>query len=91
MPLFHFNSQTGGVVLPDLEGEELPDVAVAREVAEESARESRRSRAAIPFPTAFRLLITKGTRWRPFRWTVCCTRNCRSIKTFEQVEDTPRT
>ena len=39
MPLFHFNSQTGGVVLPDLEGEELPNVAVAREVAEESARE----------------------------------------------------
>jgi hypothetical protein len=40
MPLFHFNSQTGGVVLPDLEGEELPKVAVAREVAEESARET---------------------------------------------------
>ena len=40
MPLFHFNSHTGGVVLPDLEGEELPNLAVARVVAEESARET---------------------------------------------------
>ncbi len=40
MPLFHFNSLTGGVVLPDLEGEELPNVAAARAVAEESARET---------------------------------------------------
>ena len=40
MPLFHFNSHTGGVVLPDLEGEELPNVAAARAVAEESARET---------------------------------------------------
>ncbi len=40
MPLFHFNSHTGGVVLPDLDEEELPNVAVARVVAEESARET---------------------------------------------------
>ena len=24
MPLFHFNSQTGNTMLPDLEGEDLP-------------------------------------------------------------------
>jgi hypothetical protein len=24
MPLFHFNSRTGDVMLPDLEGEEIP-------------------------------------------------------------------
>jgi hypothetical protein len=40
MPLFHFNSRTGDVVLPDTEGEELPNVAAAREVAETSAREA---------------------------------------------------
>jgi hypothetical protein len=40
MPSFHFNSHTGGEVLPDLEGEELPNLAVAREVAEETARET---------------------------------------------------
>jgi hypothetical protein len=40
MPLFHFNSRTGDVVLPDIEGEELPNVATAREVAEASAREA---------------------------------------------------
>jgi hypothetical protein len=40
MPLFHFNSRTGDVVLPDLEGEELPNVAAARELAEASARET---------------------------------------------------
>jgi hypothetical protein len=33
MPLFHFNSRTGDVVLPDTEGEELPNVAAAREAA----------------------------------------------------------
>jgi hypothetical protein len=36
MPLFHFNSRTGDLVLPDTEGE----VAAAREVAETSAREA---------------------------------------------------
>jgi hypothetical protein len=40
MPLFHFNSRTGDLVLPDTEGEELPNVAAAREVAETSAREA---------------------------------------------------
>ena len=40
MPLFHFNSCSGDVVLPDLEGEELPSLAEAREVASASARET---------------------------------------------------
>jgi hypothetical protein len=40
MPLFHFNSCSGDVVLPDLEGEELPSLAEAREVAFASARET---------------------------------------------------
>lgn len=40
MPLFHFNSHAGDVVLPDLEGEELPNAALARVVAEVSAREA---------------------------------------------------
>jgi hypothetical protein len=39
MPVFHFNSLTGDVFLPDPEGEELPSVAAAREVAEITARE----------------------------------------------------
>jgi hypothetical protein len=40
MPLFHFNSLTGDVCLPDPEGEELPNVDSAREMAEQSAREA---------------------------------------------------
>jgi hypothetical protein len=40
MPLFHFNSLTGDMFLPDPEGEELPNVAAAREVAEQSARQA---------------------------------------------------
>ena len=40
MPLFHFNSLTGDLFLPDPEGEELPNVNSAREVAERSAREA---------------------------------------------------
>jgi hypothetical protein len=40
MPLFHFNSRTGDVMLPDLEGEDLPDLAAARVVAMSSAREA---------------------------------------------------
>jgi hypothetical protein len=40
MPLFHFNSLTAGKVLRDLEGEDLPDIATARKVAENSAREA---------------------------------------------------
>jgi hypothetical protein len=40
MPLFHFNSLTGGELLKDLEGEELPDFATALKVAEASAREA---------------------------------------------------
>jgi hypothetical protein len=38
--VFHFNSLTGDVFLPDPEGEELPSVAAAREVAEITARET---------------------------------------------------
>ena len=40
MPLFHFNSRTGDAVLADLEGEELPTLAAAREVALATAREA---------------------------------------------------
>jgi len=40
MPLFHFNSRTGDTVLPDLEGEDLPNVAAARSVAMTTAREA---------------------------------------------------
>ena len=40
MPLFHFNSLTGNLFLPDPEGEELPNLAAARDVAEKSAREA---------------------------------------------------
>ena len=40
MPLFHFNSLTGDVFLPDPDGEELPSLAAACEVAEKSAGET---------------------------------------------------
>jgi hypothetical protein len=40
MPLFHFNSRTGGTMLPDLEGEDLPDIETARTVAMSTAREA---------------------------------------------------
>jgi hypothetical protein len=40
MPLFYFNSRTGNMILPDLQGEDLPDIAAALEVAETSAREA---------------------------------------------------
>jgi hypothetical protein len=40
MPLFHFDSQTGDRMLPDLEGEDLPNVAAARSVAMTTAREA---------------------------------------------------
>jgi hypothetical protein len=40
MAVFHFNSLTGDVFLPDPEGEELPSVAAARKVAEKTAREA---------------------------------------------------
>jgi hypothetical protein len=40
MPLFHFNSYTGDLILPDLEGEDLQDEAAARDVALTSAREA---------------------------------------------------
>jgi hypothetical protein len=39
MPVFHSNSRTGDVMLADIEGEELPDLAAARTVALSSARE----------------------------------------------------
>jgi hypothetical protein len=40
MPFFHFNSLTGDLFLPDPEGEELPNVDAARDVAELSARQA---------------------------------------------------
>ena len=40
MPRFSFNSLTGELFLPDPEGEELPNFAAARDVAEKSARET---------------------------------------------------
>jgi hypothetical protein len=40
MPLFHFNSRTGGTLIQDVEGEYLPDREAARSVAESSAREA---------------------------------------------------
>jgi hypothetical protein len=40
MPRFHFNSLTSELFLPDPEGEELPNLAAARDVAEKSARET---------------------------------------------------
>ena len=40
MSLFHFNSRTGDEILPDPEGEDLPTLAAAREVALETAREA---------------------------------------------------
>lgn len=40
MPVFHFNSLTGDMFLPDPEGEELPSVSAARKVAEKTARET---------------------------------------------------
>ena len=40
MPLFHFNSRTGDAVLADPEGEELPTLAAAREVALATALEA---------------------------------------------------
>jgi hypothetical protein len=39
MPLFHFNSRTGDRVLPDVEGEYLPDKETALSVAKSSAQE----------------------------------------------------
>ena len=40
MPRFHFNSLTGDMFLPDPEGEELPNLDAARDVAVLSAREA---------------------------------------------------
>jgi uncharacterized protein DUF6894 len=40
MPTFHFNSLTGDLLLPDPDGEELPSIDAARDVAEKSAREA---------------------------------------------------
>ena len=40
MPVFHFNSLTGDMFLPDPEGEELPSVSAARKAAEKTARET---------------------------------------------------
>jgi hypothetical protein len=40
MPLFHFNSRTGEILLPDIEGEDCPDLAAARVVAMSSAQEA---------------------------------------------------
>ena len=56
MPLFHFNSRTGDVVLPDAEGEELPNVAAARDAAVASARETliEAVKTQVPHRTASR-------------------------------------
>lgn len=40
MPRFHFNSLAGDLLLPDPEGEELPNLDAARGVAELSARQA---------------------------------------------------
>ena len=40
MPWFHFNSRTGEILLPDIEGEELPDLEAACSVARSSAQEA---------------------------------------------------
>jgi hypothetical protein len=40
LPILHFNSRSGDTTLPDVEGEELPDLAAARRVAIASARET---------------------------------------------------
>ena len=40
MPMFHFNSVTGDMFLPDPEGEQLPNLAAARKVAETTAKEA---------------------------------------------------
>ena len=63
MPMFHFNSRTGDVVLPDLEGEDLPDLAAARRVAVSSAREALAE--AVKFgdtpPDIIQVTDSKGT------------------------------
>ena len=40
MPRFHFNFRKGDQVVPDLEGQELPDTDAVRELALASARET---------------------------------------------------
>lgn len=44
MPLYYFNLRTGGEIIPDPEGTELPDEAAAREHADLVARELLRNR-----------------------------------------------
>ena len=39
MPKFHFNIRDHRGLIPDIEGMELPDIAAARQEAEEGARE----------------------------------------------------
>ena len=76
MPLFYFNSLTGDLFLPDPEGEELPNVDSAREVAEQSAREALIEALSGPgtrLPIAFRLPIARVARWRPSSSRICST------------------
>lgn len=40
MPVFHFNSLTGDMFLPDPEGEELSSIIAARKAAKKTARET---------------------------------------------------
>jgi hypothetical protein len=39
MPRFHFNARTGGVIVPDTEGEVLPSLEAARSKALDDARD----------------------------------------------------
>jgi hypothetical protein len=39
MPRFHFNARSGGVVVPDAEGEVLPSLEAARSKALDDARD----------------------------------------------------
>jgi hypothetical protein len=67
VPLFHFNSLTGDMFLPDPEGEDLPNVALAREVAEQSAREAliEAVKTGDIAPDCIQVTDSEGTRWRP--------------------------
>ncbi len=60
MPLFHFNSRTGDKVLPDLEGEDLPDLDAARTVATASAREALLEAVKFGDTAPDQILVTDG-------------------------------
>ncbi len=83
MPMFHFNSLTGDMFLPDPEGEDLPSVAVARDVAEQSAREAlvEAVKTGDIAPDCIRLPITMGTRWLPSSSRTYCAVDARGVRT----------